>query len=59
MFGDLFDGLLWHPPQAGIQLQVLQARQQVADGIKLWTVAHHLVDSLHLSLHAEKHAKLI
>lgn len=27
--------------------------QQVADGVKLWTVTHQLVDSLHLCQHTE------
>lgn len=29
--------------------------QQITDGIKLWTVTHQLVDSLHLCEYTEKH----
>lgn len=49
----LGDRLLWHAAEAGIQLQMFASRQKVTDGVKLGTVAHQLVDSLHLCQHAE------
>lgn len=53
----LGDRLLWHPSQAGVQLQMFPTCQQVADGVKLWTVTHQLVDSLHLCQDTEEPQK--
>lgn len=51
----LGDRVFLNPPQTGVQLQVFPTCQQVADGVKLWTVTHQLVDSLHLCQHTENH----
>lgn len=53
-FGYFANRILWHPPEPSVELQMLPTRQQVTDGIKLWTVTHQLVDALHLHLHTEK-----
>lgn len=34
----------WNSAKASIEMQVFSARQQLIDGIKLWAVAHVLVD---------------
>lgn len=45
---DLTDFLLGNAPQDGVELEVLAARQQLVDGVKLRAVAHVLVDFVHL-----------
>lgn len=52
---NLADFLLGNSSQDGVELQVLAARQQVVDGVKLRTVAHVLVDLVHLRGHTEEH----
>lgn len=34
----------WDSPQASVEVQVFSACQQLIDGVKLWAVAHVLVD---------------
>lgn len=45
---------LWNPPEAGVEVQVFSARQQLIDGVKLWAVAHVLMDIQDLSQNAAR-----
>lgn len=55
-FGVLYlcDMSFWHSSEASIKLQVLSARQEVTDGIKLRTVAHQLMNLLHFCKNTEE-----
>lgn len=44
----------WNPPEAGIEVQMFFARQQLINGVKLWAVAHVLMNIQDLSQNAAR-----